>query len=74
MIRERLDHLNAYAVIGILCGATPAPVVNSSWVRGVAWLTRLVVNQKIAGSNPVGPANIDEASIIARFVFYSTGF
>ena len=29
------------------------------WTRGVAWLTHLLVTQKIAGSNPVGSAAID---------------
>jgi hypothetical protein len=29
-----------------------------AWSRSVAWLTRLIVNQEIAGSNPVGTATL----------------
>ena len=29
---------------------------HKNWVRGVAWLTRLPVTEKIEGSNPFGPA------------------
>ena len=31
--------------------------VRHYWTRGVAWLTHLLVTEKIAGSNPVGSAN-----------------
>ncbi len=31
---------------------------NDLWARGVVGLTRLPVTEEIAGSNPVGPANV----------------
>ena len=37
-----------------MVGSIPTPAIIRAC--GVAWLTRLLVKQKIAGSNPVGPA------------------
>jgi hypothetical protein len=39
-------------------GSTPTSGIRRhKWTRSVAWLTRLLVEQKIVGSNPIGSAN-----------------
>ncbi len=44
-------------------------LIKKFWTRGVARLTRLPVTEKIAGSNPVGSANIIIMKLLSKNIF-----